>query len=98
MLLMDAAAERWTFKRNPRTSLPTDEILWRRDGIVYLRPEVQLLYKAAGRRVQDQQDFDACRPLLSDHATTWLRAALEVTHLGHAWIADLRSVARPPGP
>lgn len=89
VLLMDATAERWTYKRDSRISLPFDDILWRHDGILYLRPEVQLLHKAAGLRPQDQHDFDACRPLLSDQAASWLREAVESTHPGHPWVADL---------
>lgn len=89
VLLMDTAAEQWTFKRNPRIFRPVDEILWHRDGVAYLRPEVQLLHKAAGVRPQDQQDFDACRPLLGGHAAAWLCEALESTHPGHRWIAEL---------
>ena len=89
VLLMDATAERWTYKRDSRISLPFDDIVWRHDGILYLRPEVQLLHKAAGLRPQDQHDFDACRPLLSDQAASWLREAVESTHPGHPWVADL---------
>lgn len=89
VLLVDATAGRCTYKRDPRISVPFDEIPWRRDGILYLRPEVQVLHKAAGLRRQDQQDFEACRPLLSERAASWLREALKSTHPGHPWVADL---------
>lgn len=89
VLLMGGTAERWAYKRDPRISLPLDEIVWQRETIEYLRPEIQLLHKAAGLRPQDQQDFDACRPLLDERAASWLRAALELAHPRHPWIADL---------
>jgi hypothetical protein len=73
VILMDATSTTWTYKRDSRITLPLDEILWARDDLPYLRPEVQLLHKAPGsgartndvvvRRV-DLADFDACLPLL----------------------------------
>ncbi len=93
VLLTDVADGRWTYERDRRVSLPADAILWRRDGIAYLRPEIQLLHKAPGRRPQDQQDFEACLPLLDVTALWWLRAALETAHPGHPWIRALATVA-----
>jgi hypothetical protein len=89
VILMDATATTWTYKRDARISLPLDEILWTRDGISYLRPEVQLLHKAPRRRPKDQADFDACAPLLDSTSRVWLRTALTTAHPGHAWLADL---------
>lgn len=89
VVLMDVDAERWTYKRDPRISLPLTEILWHLDGIPYLRPEIQLLHKAPGLRPQDQQDFENSQPLLDDTARRWLRTALTTAHPGHPWLAEL---------
>jgi hypothetical protein len=89
VILMDATAATWTYKRDARISLPLDEILWTRDGISYLRPEVQLLHKAPRRRPKDQADFDVCAPLLDSTSRVWLRTALTTAHPGHPWLADL---------
>jgi hypothetical protein len=89
VLLTDVVSDEWVYKRDTRVSLPVDGILWHRHGVDYLRPEVQLLYKAPGLRPQDQQDFESCLPLLGDSATSWLRAALETAHPGHPWITEL---------
>ncbi|MCU1530205.1 MAG: hypothetical protein JWP75_3968 [Frondihabitans sp.] len=89
VILMDVTAERWTYKRDARISLPAAEILWSRDGLTYLKPEVQLLHKAPGLRPKDQHDFDGCRPLLGTQATSWLRTALDMAHPGHPWLAEL---------
>jgi hypothetical protein len=89
VVLMDADATHWTYKRDPRITLPFSQLLWRRDGVRYLRPEVQLLHKAPGLRPKDQQDFDATLPLLDDSAREWLRASLETAHPGHPWIEAL---------
>ena len=89
VILMHTTPERWTFKRDHRIGLPFEQILWRRDGITYLRPEIQLLHKARGLRPQDQADFDSCAPLLPEDARAWLREALGLAHPGHPWLAAL---------
>jgi hypothetical protein len=84
--VMNATATTWTYKRDPRISLPLPEILWTREGIPYLRPEVQLLHKAPGLRPKDQADFDACLSLLEPEPRDWLRNALAIAHPGHPWL------------
>ena len=90
VILMHATSTTWTFKRDARISLPLPEILWVRDGITYLRPEVQLLHKAHGLRAKDQADFDVCAPLLDEQQRTWLRDALAMAHPGHPWLSRLQ--------
>ncbi len=68
---------------------PLEEILWTQDGIDYLRPEVQLLHKAPGLRPQDQEDFEACLPLLDEAGGAWLAHALQTAHPGHPWLGSL---------
>lgn len=89
VLLMSTTASTWTYKRDPRITRPLPEILWTSRGIDYLRPEVQLLHKAPGLRPKDQQDFDACLPMLDGVARQWLRASLDVAHPGHPWSGAL---------
>jgi hypothetical protein len=89
VILMDATSATWTYKRDARISLPVDEILWNRDGIPYLRPEVQLLHKAPALRPKDQADFDACLPLLEPAPRDWLRAAVSIAHPRHPWLSHL---------
>lgn len=86
VILMDTSDTTWSFKRDARVSRPLTEILWERAGIRYLRPEVQLLHKAAGNRPKDQADFDSCRPLLDAASRDWLHWALQVAHPGHPWL------------
>ena len=89
VVLMDGTEERWTYERDARVTLPFSDILWRRGGMMYLRPEVHLLHKAPGLRPKDQLDFDACLPLLAGPARSWLKTALETAHPGHRWIEVL---------
>lgn len=86
VILMDVVEDRWVFKRDERTSLPVEEIVWSLDGVPYLRPEVQLLHKAHRLRPQDQADFDAASPLLEPGPRRWLREALALAHPGHPWL------------
>ena len=86
IILMDVTDDRWVFKRDARITRPVDEILWFADGVPYLRPEVQLLHKANGRRPQDEADFTATAPLLEPAARRWLREALALAHPGHPWL------------
>lgn len=89
-LLSPGSSDIWVYKRDPSITMPMADALWTKDGVRYLRPQIQLLYKAAGLRPKDQLDFDACRPLLDDEARSWLRGALVAT-LGdeHPWVAHL---------
>lgn len=86
VILMHTTHEVWTFKRDARISRPLVDILWERDGIRYLAPEVQLLHRARALRPQDQADFDACAPLLDHAARQWLRHALVLAHPDHDWL------------
>jgi hypothetical protein len=89
IILMDTVDGRWVFKRNDRTTLPLDEIIWTQNGVNYLRPEIQLLHKAAGLRPKDQADFDAVWPVLGSEGRRWLRKALELTHPNHRWLSAM---------
>lgn len=89
--LLDASGRgEWTFRREPRVRLPLAELVRRAaDGCPYLRPDVQLLYKAKARRPKDEADFAAVAPLLDAGARSWLRAALHAVAPGHDWLARL---------
>lgn len=89
VLLSRGDTETWAYRRDPSIRLPMAEALWVQDGIPYLRPEIQLLYKARGLRPQDQADFDVTVPLLEKGPRDWLADCLRRTELGHPWLAHL---------
>ncbi len=61
------------YRRDPSVTLPLDEaILHTSDGIPYIAPQLQLLYKAKYSRPRDDEDFAAALPLLSDQQRAWL--------------------------
>lgn len=89
VLLAPGTPEVWVYRRDPSLTMPMPEALWERDGIRYLRPEIQLLYKAPGLRAKDRADFDAALPLLDHGRRAWLHDALVRTAPDHPWIARL---------
>ncbi|MGW8484114.1 nucleotidyltransferase domain-containing protein [Microbacterium sp. NPDC055903] len=89
VILMDTDEDMWTYKRDPRIRLPFADILWESEGLLWLRPEIQLLHKAPGMRPKDQKDFDDTVPMLEPRYREWLSSALQTAHPGHPWIARL---------
>ena len=79
----------WIYRRDARIRLPLSELVWRSEGIPYLVPEVQLLFKAKTLRKKDAQDFEDALPELADAQRAWLREALSLTAPGHPWLARL---------
>lgn len=59
------------------------------EGIPYLVPEIQLLYKAKGRRLKDEVDFRHTVPVLPGERRAWLRDALLQVHPQHPWLDHL---------
>lgn len=94
LLLTPVDGDRWEFSRCAAITRSLDEVLWERDGISYLVPEVQLLHKARAARAKDQWDVETCAPLLGREARRWLREALAVVHPGHPWSVLLAGGAR----
>lgn len=89
IMLLDTDGGEWVFKRNTAVRGKLSEFgLSSRDGVRYLRPEIQLLYKAKVETLaKDQQDFEAALPLLDETARRWLKDMLRAQFpLGHAWI------------
>lgn len=92
VMLLDTEGEEWVFKRNKAVRGPLAELGLRSgDGVAYLRPEIQLLYKAKTETLEkDQQDFEAASPLLDESARRWLVERLRVQFPeGHAWVGAL---------
>lgn len=89
IILTRVRPDTWVFKRDPRITRPLAEIVWSRDGINYLRPEIQLLHKARGLRPKDQADFDAAWPLLDPDDQAWLRDAVTLTQPDHPWLSAM---------
>jgi hypothetical protein len=96
LMLLDTDGDRWVFKRDPRIHGPIETLgLRTSSGIPYLRPEIQLLYKAKRETlVKDQSDFDLAVPQMPGEAQAWLLSHLEKRFpKGHPWITSLKERA-----
>ena len=79
----------WIYKRNPSVTRPLDDVIRHTgDGIPYLAPEVQLLYKSKTVRPKDQADFHNVAPELDDPARAWLREHLTSDHPWKAALSE----------
>lgn len=90
-LMLDECADgRWMFRRNPAIHRALASAIRRSsDGIPYLAPEIQLLYKAKATRAKDQIDFDEVVGRLDGGARAWLRASIARMDPSHAWLSVL---------
>lgn len=89
-MLDEADGEDWVSRRDPRIRRPIADIgLVNADGIPYLAPEIQLLYKAKGSRPKDERDFAAMLPRLDAAQRQWLREATALAYGEHPWLDRL---------
>ncbi|HZQ36576.1 MAG TPA: amino acid transporter [Dehalococcoidia bacterium] len=91
LMLAESEAGRWLFRREPSVGGPLEQLTCRTaDGIPYLAPEVQLLYKATDApRAKDEADLAAVLPYLDPHHRQWLATALRRYRPQHPWLARL---------
>ena len=90
LMIADARDDQWLFRRLPSISRPVATIgNTTSEGIPYLVPEIQLLYKAKGLRPKDEADFRQALPALDRERHVWLRDALAQTHPDHPWLEHL---------
>lgn len=80
----DGSSDEWIYKRDRSVRLPWDEAVLRSpDGVAYLAPEVQLLFKGMGSlgiRPKDQLDAVEVVPALEPARRRWLSARLPPDH------------------
>lgn len=90
IMLTEIDGNEWFSRRSPFIRGHRDDLMIAHKGIPCIRPEIQLLYKAKNRRSKDEQDFQACLPLLSSEAKHWLKHHLILIYPeGHDWLAFL---------
>ena len=75
----------WIFRRDPTIRSPREQAILRtKEGVRYLAPELQLLYKSKDMRPKDDLDAREVIPGLTPGQRTHLRALLAA---GHPWRA-----------
>lgn len=92
LMVIDTKDDQWIFRRNAQIhgSLSTIGYVTN-DGIPYLAPEIQLLYKAKSQRFKDEADFARVLPYLDQRSRQWLAQALAVVHPDHSWLLQLEN-------
>lgn len=90
-MLDESEGDAWVSRRDARIRLPLDQLGRRTpEGLPYLTPEVQLLYKATGLRPKDEADFAAALAVLDADQRWWLAEALALVHgAHHPWLPRL---------
>jgi hypothetical protein len=94
IMLMDTQDERWLFRRDERIGGQIATLGRTRDGVPYLTPEVQLLYKSKGRRLRDEADLATALPAMSPRQIAWLLDALRLHDPDNPWIDRLAARER----
>jgi hypothetical protein len=85
-MLDEADGDDWVSRRDPRIRRPIAELgRVTADGVPYLAPEIQLLYKAKGTRPKDEHDFRMMAPKLRPAQRQWLRDAITIAYGTHPW-------------
>jgi len=91
LMLDEADGDTWVFRRRPTVRMPLQRaIRHTADGIPYLTPEIQLLYKARHSRAKDQGDFERVLERLDADERVWLYDALSAVEPEHVWLTTLR--------
>ena len=89
-MLDDGGGDKWIFRRDREIWRPL-EIAIRRstEGIPFLVPEIQLLYRSKVVRPKDQADFEGVVSRLGEGPRAWLRASLARIQPNHLWLSQL---------
>lgn len=92
LMATDTHDDQWILRHNAQFtgSLSTIGYLTD-DGIPYLAPEIQLLYKARSPRPKDEADLDRVLPYLDQKSRQWLTQALTSVHPCHPWLVKLEN-------
>ena len=90
LMLDEADGDTWIYRREPKIRRPVSTTVRQNaDGLRYLAPEIQLLYKSKTPH-RDEQDFAHIHPLLGADARRWLHDTLTLADAEHHWLAALR--------
>src|SRR5215468_9046114 len=86
LMIADTRDDWWLFRRAPTVGRALADLGGlTTEGIPYLAPEIQLLYKAKQPRPKDEADFAQVLPSLGQKRRQWLSHALGVVHPDHPW-------------
>ncbi|KGM44975.1 hypothetical protein P9D43_03295 [Neobacillus niacini] len=94
IMLVDTEDENWIYRREKSIKKPVNELIVRTyDGIPYLSPEIQLLYKGGSSKIRgrDFDDLQTMLPILTSQEKEWLSSSLlQQFPQGHPWVTYLQ--------
>jgi hypothetical protein len=94
MVIDESINDTWIYRREDSIRLPLKEIInTNKEGIPYLKPEIQLLYKGGSHQIRekDKKDMLTILPMLNNSQIEWLINALSKQFPdGHDWIKVLK--------
>jgi hypothetical protein len=91
ILIEERVGGRWTYRRNADIgALAKDIGRFTNDGIPYIRPDIQLLYKSKGARASDESDLLTVLPRLDAAQRATLFAWVSTVDPAHRWLERLR--------
>ena len=90
LMLDEAENGHWIYRRHREIRRPLEIAIQRSpQGMPYLAPEIQLLYKSHRMRSGDQADFEHIGPKLDQCRRSWLRDCLRMIDPAHPWLPVL---------
>ena len=92
VLIEEQADGQWTYRRDPAVKRPLAEFGRIAEGIPFVAPEIQLLYKSKPHPSYDAKndiDFERCCPHLSQGERGWLNDSLRLVSPEHRWLQRL---------
>jgi hypothetical protein len=91
VLFEERVADRWVYRRNERVGAHWKDIgRFTNDGIPYIRPDIQLLYKSKSPRPSDESDLLAILPRLDVAQKATLFAFIGTTDSSHRWLDRIK--------
>ena len=89
-MLNESDGSDWVFRRDPAIRRPMATTTRRTpEGVPYMCPEIQLLFKSRGNRPKDEADLRNCLPRMTSDARHWLIENLRKEAPAHPWLAVL---------
>ena len=91
ILIEERVGGRWVYRRNERIGAHEKDVgRFTNDGIPYIRPDIQLLYKSKGPRAVDESDLLVVLPRLDAAQRATLSAWISADDPTHRWLARLK--------
>lgn len=93
VMLMETEDDHWVYRRHRCVRGRIAELgRLTEDGVPYIRPEIQLLYKSGPNREKDFGDLQRVLPHLPTDNVHWLLDCLRMQYAqGHEWIRYIES-------